>query len=104
MIAKGTALQRSAAAHIDGEPEIPDDPADDSDGDATNGILVFDLTQAEAEIVNNESNVTVSYHTTLEDAEMDANEDVLSLVIDSCHFRDRYTYPYWPRICACRLI
>jgi gliding motility-associated-like protein len=46
---------------------------DDSDGDATNGILVFDLTQAEAEIVNNESNVTVSYHTALEDAEMDTN-------------------------------
>ena len=46
---------------------------DDSDGDATNGMLIFDLTQSEAEIVDNESNVTVSYHTTQEDADGDIN-------------------------------
>jgi gliding motility-associated-like protein len=46
---------------------------DDTDGDATNGILIFDLTQAEAEIVNNEANVMVSYHTTQADADGDTN-------------------------------
>ena len=46
---------------------------DDVDGDATNGILIFDLTQSEAEIVDNESNVTVSYHTTEADADGDIN-------------------------------
>ncbi|AXG72300.1 hypothetical protein KORDIASMS9_04571 [Kordia sp. SMS9] len=46
---------------------------DDTDGDATNGILIFDLTQAQAEIVNNEGNVTVSYHTTEVDAVANTN-------------------------------
>ncbi|AXG72301.1 microbial collagenase [Kordia sp. SMS9] len=46
---------------------------DDTDGDATNGILLFDLTQAQAEIVNNEGNVTVSYHTTEVDAAANTN-------------------------------
>ncbi|AXG70289.1 hypothetical protein KORDIASMS9_02528 [Kordia sp. SMS9] len=46
---------------------------DDTDGDATNGILIFDLTQAQAEIVNNEGNVTVSYHTTEVDAAANTN-------------------------------
>uniref|UniRef100_UPI00261CF941 T9SS type B sorting domain-containing protein n=1 Tax=uncultured Kordia sp. TaxID=507699 RepID=UPI00261CF941 len=54
-------------------PAILEACDDDSDGDATNGILIFDLTQSEAEIVNNESNVTVSYHTTQEDADADIN-------------------------------
>jgi gliding motility-associated-like protein len=54
-------------------PTILEACDDDTDGDATNGILIFDLTQAEAEIVNNESNVTVSYHTTQEDADGDTN-------------------------------
>ncbi|WP_298515916.1 T9SS type B sorting domain-containing protein [uncultured Kordia sp.] len=54
-------------------PAILEACDDDSDGDATNGILIFDLTQSEAEIVNNESNVTVSYHTTQEDADNDTN-------------------------------
>ncbi|WP_298517418.1 T9SS type B sorting domain-containing protein [uncultured Kordia sp.] len=54
-------------------PTILEACDDDTDGDATNGILIFDLTQSEAEIVNNESNVTVSYHTTQEDADADTN-------------------------------
>ncbi|MBC8756101.1 PKD domain-containing protein, partial [Kordia sp. YSTF-M3] len=41
-------------------PTILEACDDDSDGDATNGMLIFDLTQSEAEIVDNESNVTVS--------------------------------------------
>ncbi|EDP95372.1 CUB domain-containing protein [Kordia algicida OT-1] len=54
-------------------PDVLEACDDNSDGDATNGMLVFDLTQSEAEIVNNESNVTVSYHTTQEDADGDIN-------------------------------
>jgi len=57
---------------------------DDTDGDATNGILVFDLTQAEAEIVDNESNVTVSYHIT----EMDAADDLNPIVDPTMHTVD----------------
>ncbi|WP_420574518.1 lectin-like domain-containing protein [Kordia sp.] len=54
-------------------PTILEACDDDSDGDAANGMLIFDLTQSEAEIVDNESNVTVSYHTTEADAEADTN-------------------------------
>ncbi|EDP97878.1 T9SS type B sorting domain-containing protein [Kordia algicida OT-1] len=54
-------------------PDVLEACDDNSDGDATNGMLIFDLTQSEAEIVNNESNVTVSYHTTQEDADGDIN-------------------------------
>ncbi|QHI36312.1 hypothetical protein IMCC3317_16740 [Kordia antarctica] len=54
-------------------PTILEACDDDSDGDATNGMLIFDLTQSEDEIVDNESNVSVSYHTTVEDANDDIN-------------------------------
>jgi len=60
---------------------------DDTDGDATNGILIFDLTQAEAEIVDNESNVTVSYHIT----EMDAADDLNPIVDPTMHTVDMAT-------------
>ncbi|MBC8757737.1 hypothetical protein H2O64_23945, partial [Kordia sp. YSTF-M3] len=45
------------------------------------GMLIFDLTQSEAEIVDNESNVTVSYHIT----EMDAADDINPIVDPTMH-------------------
>ncbi|QHI36310.1 hypothetical protein IMCC3317_16720 [Kordia antarctica] len=57
-------------------PTILEACDDDSDGDATNGMLIFDLTQSEDEIVDNESNVSVSYHTT----QMDADDDINPII------------------------
>ncbi|MBC8757736.1 hypothetical protein H2O64_23940, partial [Kordia sp. YSTF-M3] len=62
-------------------PTILEACDDDSDGDATNGMLIFDLTQSEAEIVDNESNVTVSYHIT----EMDAADDINPIADPTMH-------------------
>jgi hypothetical protein len=53
-------------------PNISPWPLEACDDD-TDGILTFDLTIREAQILNGESNVTVSYHSTLQDATVDIN-------------------------------
>ncbi|MGH1438324.1 MAG: T9SS type B sorting domain-containing protein, partial [Lewinella sp.] len=55
--------------------------------DDTDGVLVFDLTLSEAEIVDNENNVTVSYHITA----MDAMDDANAIVDPTMHTVDMAT-------------
>src|SRR5690606_9337475 len=43
------------------------------DNNSPDGVEIFDLTLAAADIINNEPNLVLSYHTTLEDASNDAN-------------------------------
>ncbi|WP_430412442.1 lectin-like domain-containing protein [Kordia sp.] len=67
-------------------PNTMPEPLTQCDDDA-DGILVFDLTLSEAEIVNNENNVTVSYHT----SETDAMDDTNAIVDPTMHSIDMAT-------------
>ncbi len=67
-------------------PNTMPEPLTQCDDDA-DGILVFDLTLSEAEIVNNENNVTVSYHT----SETDAMNDTNAIVDPTMHSIDMAT-------------
>ncbi|MCH2231320.1 MAG: T9SS type B sorting domain-containing protein, partial [Crocinitomicaceae bacterium] len=55
--------------------------------DDIDGILTFDLTLSEAEIVDNENNVTVSYHVT----QMDAADNLNPIIDPTMHMVDMAT-------------